>query len=598
MMTPEDWQRLIAGTPPPAQLDALGIAPVQTPAPAPQGAGLSPVDRGLLQMGGTTLQTQPPPGMSAIDRAIVGLGGPSNPPPPAPPPGMGPPPPAAPPTPQSAASLAQAGYQQQAAGIQAEAAAKGRASQVEGQGELDANEALKGRMAQDQAASDLANKEIQDRRSALADDVEKLNNTKVDPNRLVKNASTLQKIGGAIAIALGGIPTRFGAKTGNDNVALTIIRDQIGKDIQAQQSDIETRRAAIGAKGTLLQQDIALGQNASDARQKATQALYDTAIRETQAQVKMLGSQQAAAEGQKLIGALQTQKANEDESHWAQQQQIALQRQSNAIAGGHLQLAKQQAGVENAVKFARLPGELATATAESTLKEAQAKEAQAKAAALAKGGAAGLDPDRTIGNIGRPEIGPDGNATGRMQWGAAAAPIGGKEHVAKVNEKLGEITPVLQALDGQLKDAKQLGLATKLGASVAGEGVSDIIQRMNARKVQLLQLEHMLAGRVTEQGLDELKKAAGDPTAFLDRSAKMTEFREQIRGMGQAALGSVGIRDHWEPPSAEEPLRIAAGNNAPPLPADQEEQRREQMRRIFAGEASPQEVASYMIGNR
>lgn len=503
---------------------------------------------------------------------------------PGPPPSMTPPPAPPPPkpaklaapgkvTPQSIAGMRDQAYADQVAGVQGMANAKGAQMQVQGQGEITAAQQLEKRQQEDTAVTAAATQQANEKAAALQKEMADFSATKIDRNRLVNNMSTFEKITSVIALGLGGgYSARHigGVNRGpQSNPMLEMLTGQINKDIQAQMADLDTRKSGINMKGTMLQQEIAQGRDAAEARTKATLALYDNTIREVNGQVKMMGTATAQAEGQQLISGLEGQKEKEVAAY--HQQEVA-----NGIQFEHLRLAKQQAGVENALKFAQLPGQLAEQPVKlaGDIADTQYKQAQIDALKHKGGAAAALNPERAIGNIGQPELDPKGQPTGRMTWGAVEAPIGGKEQVGKVNEKIGEITPVIQALDEQIKDAHKLGIAEKLGASVAGEGTSDIIQRMNARKVQLLQLEHMLAGRVTEQGLDELKKAAGDPTAFISRIPKMQEFREQIRLQAQAALGGVGVKDHWEPPSAEAPLRAGMGNNAAALPPDQADLRR------------------------
>lgn len=518
----------------PAFMQYIGLGHLAQPgAPAmPQAPGTPPVDQGAPQ----------PAGLDWVSQRILGLPQP----PPAPPQAAAPPPPPRPvplPTPQTIATQQQQGYDQERAGIQAGAAAKGQMAQVEGSGELKAAQETEKRQADDAAAKAQADQEIQARRAALATDVENLSNTRVDPNRLVNSADTWQKVVGAISIGLGGWAAR--AKGGNgQNVALAIIQGQIDKDIQAQMADLETKKSALNAKGTLLQQDIALGRDATDARAKATSALYDTAMREVAAQVKMIGTQSAAAEGQQLMGQLEQKKAQADEAHWQAQQSIALQRAQVGIAAGHLQLAKQQQGFDQAQVMAGLPLKAAKEAAELPGIKAKAdlEEAQAKLA-LGKVGQPGAEPGIIYGATNK-----DGTPF--------VAKTAKQEIVDKTNtETLPPLIGAIQAMDQNIELAKNYDRITD------PLGKSEAAQKMRSNAAFIASVAHPLFGKVSENEINLVEKSAGDPAAIISQEATMNGFRERLRLVGQNHLAGLGYKGRWEPPDQPD-AAFQPGQNA------------------------------------
>lgn len=366
---------------------ALGFSPGSIPAPSPSlaGAGASSFDLGQALGYGAPAPTpapmpQPQAFQGPIGQApgldIAPMTGPG--PMPALPaiPTAAAPKPGKPLTPlQAIQAREQDAYQQSMAGIQATAAAKTHEAQVSGQGQLDAAQQMAKRQADDAAVNAAANKEITERQTKFRAELETLSNTKIDPNHLVNSMPAWQKIVSVIGLGLGGA---YSARTGRANPALAIIQDQINKDIQTQMANLDTKKGALNAKGTMLQQDIANGRDAADARAKATSALYDSAIRETKAQATLLGGETAQAESQELIGGLEAKKADAEHSHWLQEHQLA-------VSDGTLSLARDNAKFEHGLQLGQFTRGLNNDVTEAAQK--------ANAAALkSNAGIAGLSP--------------------------------------------------------------------------------------------------------------------------------------------------------------------------------------------------------------
>lgn len=79
--------------------------------------------------------------------------------------------------------------------------------------------------------------------------VTELSSTKVDPDRFFNQRGTGDRILAAISVALG---TYGSAMTGADNVAFKMIQNAIDRDVDAQKTDIVTKRAGLQEKRNML----------------------------------------------------------------------------------------------------------------------------------------------------------------------------------------------------------------------------------------------------------------------------------------------------------------------------------------------------------
>lgn len=516
------------GQPPPV----APVAPVQLPAGPPV----------------------PPPDLPNPAGPSLGVGG-LTPPPVAPPTTITPPTTAGPKAPSlSTAKGVQAdlqnAYAQQQAGVQAEAAAKGEQARVGGQGELAAAEALQQRQQADQALTAEVAAKRDATRQQIDQELADVNKTQIDPNRLVSNMSTVQKIIGAIAIGLGGYAS---VKGGGSNVALDLIQGQINKDIQAQMVNLQNKREGVTQRATMLQQDIANDRNADEARAKATAALYDVAIRQVNAQVKMLGTQTAAAEGQKLAGELQ---AKRDETIGSM-----LDRQASlGIQAGQLQLAKQQAGVENALKFAQLPGQLAGQkldlegkVAETALKQAEAYKA------LHPDAKAALQVDPTVIHA----VTNDAN-------GIVRAPA---EVAKEVNKAIGLASPIITDIKRLEAINKQIsGLKSIIPNPLVSDKTVALRQEASALWINIANNLSVAQGQgqVREGEWSVVKKQIGDPEGWysalpqLESVAKSLTTR--VNSEIEARTGSK-LKQRWEAaPSADEQVAALGGKTGATIP--------------------------------
>lgn len=92
--------------------------------------------------------------------------------------------------------------------------------------------------------------ELQKEEKRYKDAVDELSNTKVDPGRFWSNKSTGDKIITGLGLFLGAL----GAAKDGVNRAAGIVENQIKQDLDAQQVDINTKKAGVAGMGNVLDQ--------------------------------------------------------------------------------------------------------------------------------------------------------------------------------------------------------------------------------------------------------------------------------------------------------------------------------------------------------
>lgn len=121
--------------------------------------------------------------------------------------------------------------------------------------------------------------DIDQERSALTQDIQ---NGHIDPNHLINNMGTSQKIGTAIGLILGGIGSGL---TGKENPAQQFLQSQINADIEGQKAD-------IGKKENLLSMNMRRFGNLKDAEMMTRANMMD---------ITSMKLKQAAAQSQDPI---------------------------------------------------------------------------------------------------------------------------------------------------------------------------------------------------------------------------------------------------------------------------------------------------------
>lgn len=182
-----------------------------------------------------------------------------------------------------------------------------------------------------------------------------LKDKSVDPNRIFKNADGSTDWGtsalAAISIALGELGRAF---TGGPNAALSIINDKIGRDMAAQQSDIDSAKGEIDAEGNVL---AMMRQEFGDDMQ-ARQASKIAMLERYKQQLGELDSEYAGPEQkarmQELMAGLDAQQAQEqaafdEKAHALTMNRLAFE-QSNMVVGAQLSAERAKAQAAGGAK--------------------------------------------------------------------------------------------------------------------------------------------------------------------------------------------------------------------------------------------------------
>ena len=105
-----------------------------------------------------------------------------------------------------------------------------------------------------------------DKQSAeIRADIQALGQTRINPNRVWHDATTGQKIGALIALAIGGLAENKQTQ----GTTLKVLDGIIRRDVDAQIQDLQTRRVAITEAQRMMQDDLNRGLSLADARFKA-----------------------------------------------------------------------------------------------------------------------------------------------------------------------------------------------------------------------------------------------------------------------------------------------------------------------------------------
>lgn len=171
---------------------------------------------------------------------------------------------------------------------------------------------------------------------------------KVDQNRFWHDSSTGSKVLMGIGLALsaaGSVLKHEGAK----NPALDMIMGAVKQDIALQMADRDKLGTVVGQKGSALDRMMAITRDNQATAQAAIAASLDRVKGQVAEIAARAQSPAAKANALDLAGQLDVEagKAQEAAAAGAWQrkkddQQLAIQRQNVAIAGGHLALANKQ----------------------------------------------------------------------------------------------------------------------------------------------------------------------------------------------------------------------------------------------------------------
>lgn len=376
----------------------------------------------------------------------------------------------------------------------AEAAALKKRDVTQATGELGAAGEYRQRLGVDEEARARTAAEITDRRRSLYNELNEIGQTRINENQLYQDASTGQRIAGAIAIGLGG----FLAGPKGQNTALALIERQIDANVKAQMANLENRRGIAAQKQSLLGQIMAQGRDEQEARHLLTLSMYDAAKKEVDAQAKMAGTDLAAAQAQKLNAGIDQRAAARDYAYNQDAYGNALKAHSAKIQDEQLELARQREAREAAKD--QLDYQLALQ--------------KGKAAAPYEPGKPG-DPQAIF------SVSNDLNGPVR-----AAKP----EVADDVNKKVTAATEVLRLIDRNAEIRRRIsgggfgllpGEDKKLRDEAEGN-YQTLVKAISNAEGQ---------GIVRKEDYEEAAKRLGDPTAWYDTQARMEATRRHITSM-------------------------------------------------------------------
>jgi hypothetical protein len=420
------------------------------------------------------------------------------------------------------------GIDRRASAIEEQAQTQAAVARAETLGALKAVDEYKARQQADMEAKAADDARFAAERAGLEQEVDDLSKQRVKPGQVLQNASTPALIGGAVVAFLSGFQA---AKTGK-NPALDMIQKIINDDIQSQMAAIETKRGAVGAKMTLLQQDIANGRDAHDARVKATALAYDTAVKQVAAEAAQIGTDVAIQKGQQLIGELEMLKAQTFEEWDAKRKQLA-------IAGGHLALAKKQHEESKRQFDAQYALQVDRAMREGNMAKVAALQAQQGKAIIA--------------------VSNDKN-------GIIVAPT---EKVAEeINKKVSKATTTVGMVERLMEIREKIG-GGGIGVLKPDERKeAESLARMVWYDLSILQEQ----GVVREGEIPTYNAMVGDPTAWRDTIPKLKAIRTRIvedvnSDIANRTLNGKGVR--WDASLRPPGMKVGEVDYQPPAPGAQ-----------------------------
>jgi hypothetical protein len=346
-------------------------------------------------------------------------------------------------------------------------------------------------------------------------------NMKVDPGRMWHNAGTGQKILAGISVALSGLGDVLMRKTG-PNMALQIIQGAIKDDVEAQIRDKENAGKAVGLARNSLDDYRAQGHDLREAGQLKIAEGYKWAAADLETKASAFGAPKAKLaakmnadqlrmDAAKILGTAAEAAYNRENKA----KEMAMQRQSIGIAGGHLALAREQFAFNQENEKAQRANEAA--------KIAQAGQKELAAEYLKRG----------IGGTAEAVTDKDGNVTGtrmvplKNRDGSLFIPTGSEASVDKLRNEKVATDRLVQIMD-QVQAAGPEWLSDRAN--------SDKLQRLKAdwaaAKLEVKDVKQL--GVIAGPDLDLIEDFLGtpDPTRWKDSKAGIERSRGNlVRGM-------------------------------------------------------------------
>jgi hypothetical protein len=430
---------------------------------------------------------------------------------------------------------------------------------------------LTGEQQQAQAEADvaieeeqLARERVKQQRAALEETQTKyrgaqdaLDNTKLDVDAAYGGAAG--RIFAGLAVALGA----FGAaQTGGPNYALQIVNDRIGRELDAQRSEIEKKKGKVSELGRILERNERLLGDADAARKLTTAQTYQALRRNLTASNAVAA---AGPRGQALLAELD-QRTNDAMSQvrariedvGIRREGLPLEAAANRFLARQELLRKQREAAAAAARGeAAKEREFRRDVEKIRVKGEEERATEATKAMIAEGGIPGME-------------GAPGQPMTKKQEEALAK---GSQTLVQGIENLGVKQPValkstLDQLDAALKEygpafSGMGGIARRgFQASLPNVAQSDAYKAFEQSVIQaFLPYKTAMTGAAAgEREMVQIEMAQGmrDPArlrAFVDQQ------REQIRRAEQAAADAVPARIR---PQVLQAFRTSTSAAAPP----------------------------------
>lgn len=386
---------------------------------------------------------------------------------------------------------------------------------------------LQDTMARADAKSDALQKEITD-----------ISNTRIDNKSVFANMSTGAKIATVVSIAMGGVSQARGR--GGKNEPLEIIMNMVKQNIDSQVQDLANRRAGVGMKGTLLQQDVARGMDLYNARTKATAVALETAAQIADAEGMKFDAEAMRGKTQELSAGLRMKAREEIEKVKIENRKIAVDQARIAESRRQFDISDKR----NQFQFAIDKGMDLTKTATEAASRGQA----ARIAEMKANGQTGKDERETMVALkdveGKPIFAPD------------------KERATKLNDQIGAATNTIRLLSMMEEKTKAYGFELS-------RWTSDQVGEMTALREQFKTVysKANAEGVVRPGDAERYEKMIGSNLGIISSIPEMSTLREATKSLiydrAKAAVpyaNPAPFDPKFEPPNAD--------RGKPPLESD------------------------------
>lgn len=377
-------------------------------------------------------------------------------------------------------------------------------------------------------------KAIKEREDAVAAEA----NFKIDDNRRWHNLSTGRKILAGISVALSGLGDALSRRTG-PNLAMGIITGAIKDDVEAQLREREQLGKRIGIKQNSLDNYRKIAADDREAGQLKVAEEYKRVAAQIDATAAQYASPKAKLAAQMTAAQLQEHAASiisqHGEAAWnrdVKRQELANQRASIGISGGHLALAGKQ--FEYAKKHDRDQMLIEAA------KLAQAGKVKESEEWLKRGISGTLAPVKDKdGNVVDYESTPLMQRDGKTRW----IPTGSEAAVDKLRNEKVATDRLVQIMDQVIAAGPEW---------LSDSRNSDKLQQMKAdwaaAKLEVKDVKQL--GVIAGPDLDLIEDYLGtpDPTRYKDSTAGIERARKNLVSGMNIRMRAHDFTGTYDPP--------------------------------------------------